>query len=423
MSTRLPFLIQASLMETKRKHTILVVDDEPDVVQSVQGLLRHEFRVLGATRAREGLAIMQREQVHVVMSDQRMPEMTGIEFLSRVKGEHADTTRLLFTGYADIRTVIDAVNQGNVFRYITKPWDPDELQTILRQAARYDLLVERKRLLAELQVKNQELMKANELEAAFHSRRRRRAADAADDLVRPVRVGPADAEHTGAAARWLQSIDRAGQRLHRLVIQILNMLQAGQFERPLRRQPTDLAALLRQAVEDVKPFTNHRQQKLALNLEADLGSLDVEAEMIRDSVDHLLLNAIKFTPDRGQIHVSARRTAAGDAEIAVRDEGIGIEPASLEHVFDSFFTEFNVARHASGHYEFNRRGLGLGLALVKAFVEIHGGKVAVTSTPGRGTTFGYVAGWRERDGPFEHAATEYDCGARILRNYFRPHPL
>ena len=87
---------------------------------------------------------MQENEVHVVMTDQRMPEMTGVEFLSRVRGEHPEAIRLLFTGYADIRAVIDAINQGNVYRYITKPWDPDELQTIIREACeRYDLIVER----------------------------------------------------------------------------------------------------------------------------------------------------------------------------------------------------------------------------------------------------------------------------------------
>src|SRR6266700_5167104 len=96
------------------------------------------------------------------MTDQRMREMTGVEFLHRVRGEHPEAIRLLITGYADIKAVIDAINQGNVYRYISKPWDPDELQTIIRQAAeQYDLLVERKRLLAELQIKNQELSKAN----------------------------------------------------------------------------------------------------------------------------------------------------------------------------------------------------------------------------------------------------------------------
>ena len=121
-------------MSTRHKHTILVVDDEPDVVKSVQDLLRLDYRVLGATRASEGIKIMQTEEVHVVMSDQRMPEMTGVQFLDRIKGEHPAAIRLLFTGYADITAIIDAINQGNIYRYITKPWDPDELQQVIRQA-------------------------------------------------------------------------------------------------------------------------------------------------------------------------------------------------------------------------------------------------------------------------------------------------
>jgi signal transduction histidine kinase len=372
----------------KKRHTVLVVDDEPDVVQSVQGLLRLEFRVIGATRAQEGLKILQTEEVHVVMSDQRMPEMTGVEFLSKVKGEHTDAIRLLFTGYADIRAVIDAINQGNVYRYITKPWDPDELQAIIRQATQqYDLLVERKRLLAELQVKNRELEKANELKAAF-------IRVASHELRTPLTIlcGLSELalltpDVSGPLLEWMQSIHQAGQRLNRLVNQILKMLHAGKFERPLCLQPIDLAALIRQAAEDVQPFVKQRKQSLELDLAADLGHVHVEADMIRDSIDHLLINAIKFTPDLGRIQIGAHRTADHGAEITVRDEGIGIEPANLAHVFDSFFTEFNVSRHSSGQYEFNRRGMGLGLALVKAFVELHRGTVTVASTPGKGTTF------------------------------------
>src|SRR3954468_2123283 len=121
-------------MPAANRHTILVVDDEPDVVKSVQDLLRFDYRVLGATRAEDGLQIMDREEVHVVMSDQRMPDMTGVEFLNRLRERYPDTTRLLFTGYADIKAVIEAINEGNVYRYITKPWDPDELQTVIREA-------------------------------------------------------------------------------------------------------------------------------------------------------------------------------------------------------------------------------------------------------------------------------------------------
>src|SRR5271169_3873816 len=149
-------------MKGKFKHSLLVVDDEADLVHSVQDLLRFDYRVLGATRATDGLKIMEQEPIHIVMSDQRMPEMNGVEFLKRLRERYPDTVRLLFTAYADIKAVIDAINQGNVYRYISKPWEPQELQAVLRQAVEhYDLLAERKRLVVELEEKNRQLESAN----------------------------------------------------------------------------------------------------------------------------------------------------------------------------------------------------------------------------------------------------------------------
>jgi signal transduction histidine kinase len=378
-----------------RRHTILVVDDEADVVASVQDLLRLDYRVLGATRAQEGLQVLHDLEIHIVMTDQRMPGMSGVEFLHRVRTEQPDAVRLLFTGYADIKAVIDAINQGNVFRYITKPWDPDELQTIIRQAAeQYDLRVERKKLLAELQAKNEELLQANaelkeanELKDAFIKVASHELRTPLTILLGLSELALRTSDASNPLLGWLASIHKATLRLHHLVDQLVKMLLADRFERPLERMPTDLAALLHLTVEDVRPFVEQRQQELSLELAPDLGTLFIEAPKIRDSIDHLLLNAIKFTPDRGKIALTARRTEDRGAEIQVRDTGLGIEPVSLPHIFEPFFTRFDVSRHSSGQYEFNRRGLGLGLSLVKAFVEMHGGKIEVASEAGRGSTF------------------------------------
>jgi len=132
-------------------HTILVIDDEPDVVQSVQDLLRLEYRVLGATGAEQALALLEENEVHIVITDQRMPGISGVDCLRRVRETNPHAVRLLFTGYAEVKAVIDAINHGNVFRYITKPWDPEEFRATVRQAAQqYDLLQDRQRLLSEL---------------------------------------------------------------------------------------------------------------------------------------------------------------------------------------------------------------------------------------------------------------------------------
>src|SRR5207248_7776194 len=102
----------------------------------------------------------------------------------------------------------------------------------------------------------------------------------------------------GPVQGWLQSINRAAKRMTRLVNQVVQMLQLGRFERPLQRRPTDLAALLRQAADDVRPFVERRRQELTVDLPPDLGTVSVEPEKVRDCIDHLLLNAVKFTPDQ-----------------------------------------------------------------------------------------------------------------------------
>jgi signal transduction histidine kinase len=382
----------------RARHTILVVDDEPDVVKSVKDLLRLEYRVLGATSPDEGLELMRREQVHIVMTDQRMPGMSGVELLKQVRGYHPDATRLLFTGYADIRAVIDAINEGNVYRYITKPWDPDELQGIIREAGeRYDLLVERKELLQklqqqnkELEQKNAELQRANDLKYAFiqvASHELRTPLTILQGLTKLANQMPGVQEPLKG---FMQRIEKAGRRLQHLVDQILGMLVAGRFERPLDRKPEDMSTLLREAAEDVRPFIELRQQAMDVDVPADLGTMHVEGARVRDSVNHLLLNAIKFTPDGGRIALTARRherEGRGVLEVTVSDNGVGIDAAHRERLFEPFFTGYDVSRHSSGTFEHGRRGLGLGLSLVKAFIEMHGGSVAVQSEAGKGTTF------------------------------------
>ena len=136
---------------TPSKHPILLVDDEPEILFSLRGLLRREFELYTAESGAEALTILERQPVHVIMTDQRMPHMSGVELLRRTQGEYPEAIRIVFTGYADIKAVIDAINQGNIYRYLTKPWDPDELVAVLREAcAQHDRIAGRRRLLVEL---------------------------------------------------------------------------------------------------------------------------------------------------------------------------------------------------------------------------------------------------------------------------------
>jgi DNA-binding NtrC family response regulator len=145
-------------MSISKKHTLLVVDDEADVGDSVHDLLRREFRVLKARSAEEGMKLMRDNEVHIIMTDQRMPKVTGVELLRSIRAGHPQAVRMLFTGYADIDSVIAAINQGHVFGFLKKPWQPDELENAVREAAaEYERLVEQAEILEKLRSELQTL--------------------------------------------------------------------------------------------------------------------------------------------------------------------------------------------------------------------------------------------------------------------------
>lgn len=118
-----------------KKGKVLCVDDEPNIVRALQWLLQKEFAVMTATSAQDGVALVQQNDFDVVISDQRMPGMTGVEFLRAVRKLSPRTMRILLTGYSDYQAILSSVNESEVFRFINKPWNISELPRIVEQAA------------------------------------------------------------------------------------------------------------------------------------------------------------------------------------------------------------------------------------------------------------------------------------------------
>lgn len=146
-----------------KTHTLLFVDDEVNILHSLQRLFRREgYNILTATGGQEGLELLKGNMVSLVISDNRMPEMDGVEFLSKVREVSPSTVRFMLTGYADIKAVVGAINSGEVSRYVTKPWNDDELKLLVKDAVeRYSLTEENKRLLELTQRQNLELTELN----------------------------------------------------------------------------------------------------------------------------------------------------------------------------------------------------------------------------------------------------------------------
>ena len=224
---------------------VLVVDDEPEITRSVEEMLGRDYRVLTANSADEALALLEANQVSVILTDQRMPGGTGAELLARAIDIAPETTRMLFTGYSDISAVIEAVNRGRVYHYMAKPWRPEELKAVLgRGIERYRLTVENRRLLEELSAANQELAAANsELQEFVYS--------TAHDLRSPLRAldgfSSAVLEEYGerldeAGKDYLVRIRAASQRLDELFDAQLALAQSGRF--PIELTDVDLTSVV-----------------------------------------------------------------------------------------------------------------------------------------------------------------------------------
>ncbi|MCK4605752.1 MAG: response regulator [candidate division Zixibacteria bacterium] len=139
--------------------TLLIVDDEPNVLRSLKRLLfETDCKILTAQSGSDGLEMFEKHNIQLVISDFRMPEMDGVEFLAQVKAKHPDTIRIILSGYADVAAIVAAINEGEIYKFVAKPWnDHDLLTTIMRAFEQYDLLQENLILETALREQNREL--------------------------------------------------------------------------------------------------------------------------------------------------------------------------------------------------------------------------------------------------------------------------
>jgi signal transduction histidine kinase/ActR/RegA family two-component response regulator len=162
---RFPYLLSTAMEQGTDGYTILYVDDEPQNLYLFRSFFAREYNVVTAASGTEALAILAEQEVQVLLADQRMPGINGIQLLETVAQEHPETVRVLVTGYSDIDVVIDAINRGAVYRYLGKPWDIEEIKATIRNAIEvYELKRNNQTLIGSLRRKIEELDFLNELQ-------------------------------------------------------------------------------------------------------------------------------------------------------------------------------------------------------------------------------------------------------------------
>lgn len=373
---------------------VLFIDDEENILRSLTRLFMDEpYAVATTSDPKRALEIMAAENIKVIVSDQRMPQVTGVELLTRSKAVRPDAVRILFTGYADIQATQDAINKGEVYRYVSKPWDDEGLKVLVRDAIRnFDLVAENRRLTEVTRLQNEELVLANdeirkayEKEKNFSStvshelRTPLSAIRMAVDLVGDRTAASADKQATAFLGIARKNVDR----LTRLINDILGLSKLQSGADPLTRKPDDLNRIVQEAAEVQELAARGKGLQFVVKADPALPQAEVDADRLQQVLNNLLNNAVKFT-ERGSVTVETRSVpaegqAAGQVEVAVRDTGRGMPSESLEKIFEKF-CQLGSAQDRVG-------GTGLGLSICREIIQQHGGRLWAESELGKGSAF------------------------------------
>lgn len=345
------------------KHTILCVDDESDNVDALERLLRKRYHVLKATSGQQALLLLQQYQgpVSVIITDQRMPLMTGVEFLEKTLPSCPDTVRILLTGYTDLESVIEAVNKGQIYRYLTKPWDPIDLSSAVDRA------VERYQLTQDLKQKNHELSQAYRELATLDQAKSNFMILVNHELKTPLTSilnflsllteTKLDEEQVLYADR----IQKSAERLRVLIDDVLLVVKAetGKLKSDLR--PADLSSLQELVSDELVQKMKEKNQILQGSISSDYVLADLA--QIRQVFHRLIHNAIKFGREGTSIEISSKHQNT-EILFSVTNKGDAISEQVVDKIFRPFFLNEDIMHHSSG--------LGLGLTICQCLLQAHG---------------------------------------------------
>ena len=388
---------------------LLLVEDNPGDARLIEEALADagddNFELEHVEDLASGGACLDSGDYQLVLLDLDLPDSVGLETFQRMRAHGPKTPFIVLTGLNDEGLALKAVQLG-AQDYLIKGEAGGHL---LVRAIRYAIEREQtqqkiKALNADLErrvlERTEELAEANK--ALAHINEELRELDrmktsfirvTSHELNTPVTVilgmlsllEQHDPEQSTSWERALKVARRRATNLKDLVTRILKISQVGEYISRLDRADVSPEKLVRQVVSEVTPYITLRGQTLELEVTEELPLVSLDYQKILDVLLHLTMNAIKFTPDGGTITISVTPRNGAALLFAVSDTGVGFLKEDVGHVFEEFFSSFDSEHHSSGEYEFNKRGLGLGLAIAKEFVEMHQGRIWLESRPGKGS--------------------------------------
>lgn len=383
---------------------ILVVDDEKKILRAVERLFfEDKYDVMTASSAKDGLSILSDMMpVQVVISDYRMPEMDGIEFLKQVNRRWPDVVKVILSGYEDSGKVIPFIDEGKIDKLILKPWNNNELRVSITNAVEiYELRKRNRELADELNRTNNTLQDLNNNMEEIIAEKTAELESIQKDIAQSERLAsletiaagiahevkspleriieeagyvrsalPGDARITDGA----ETIKKASLRAGRAIKGLLSFSSQILLEKSL----TDVTGVIEDVLSSVEYQIRLRNIEVVRKFYPGVTEIMIDGARMREMFINILSNSIEAMPEGGTIIIRSRRVKDKSEkrylQVTFDDDGCGIPREEIQRVFDPFFT----TQRGAGK-------TGLGLSIAKGIVESHGGTIRVESRVGRGT--------------------------------------
>ena len=416
-------------MKKNTKEPILYVDDEIENLEGFRYTFMLDYDISVAKSAKEGLKLLEQKEYKIVITDQKMPEMSGIEFLKIVKEKFTDAIRIVLTAYADATSAIEAINTGEIYRFLSKPWTKTDLKATIENAIEtYNLKQKNRELIVNLKDTNHKLSKINnklkeninELEEAENIQKilteeliqQKEKAEESDSLktefinnmsheIRtPMNgiLGFSDILNDPSLSEkkrnnYISIIQNCGKQLLRIIDDILEISILGTKQVKAIETEVCLNDLLLElfSIFDKKAKENKTPLYLKKELSDSESIIFTDRTKLNKILSNLLENALKFT-NEGRIEFGYKIVNINNEKILldnkqekyfqiwVKDTGIGIHITKQELIFDRFSqAEKEISQKAGG--------LGLGLSIAKENTELLGGNITLKSKKGEGAIF------------------------------------
>lgn len=361
------------------RHSVLIVDDEQENINLLSNILGDRYHLLKARDGAAALELLRKHEVHLILTDQRMPGMTGVELLEKARQVRPDCVRMLITAYPDVNNAILAINRGHVSRYIAKPFDSTELRLAIAQELEHlDLILQNRKLNQEMGRMVDELFRANRELRDLNQMKDQFLANCSHELKTPLvsGMGYLDLMLTGGMGKLDPKLEkglRISQRnLERLLGLIENLLALAKARfRPddLKASTFDLKPLVEECVESLRARARKKSLRVRVAWPRKRPAILADERKVHSVITNVLANAEKFTPDEARIGIRVEAGRKGRCRVSVADNGAGPEDAEGGI---QLFKSTSDPRTA---------GLGIGLMLSRQILQAHGCDISLERGP------------------------------------------